>query len=123
MSVSEWSEEIVVADLQDEPLLSDDLSGLIERIRGAENPPGVVLNFADVSYLNSSNLAQLIDLHKALEGHAIGLCVCDLQEALLSLFEITGLDRVFQIQANTAFALAALHIGDGDEGDEPESDD
>ncbi len=115
MSVSEWSDQIIVADLQDEPLLSDDLSGLIERIRSTDSPPGVVLNFADVSYLNSSNLAQLIDLHKALEGHAIGLCVCDLQAALQSLFEITGLEKVFQIQANTALALAALHLVDGDD--------
>ena len=111
MSISEWSEQIVVADLQDEPLLSDDLSGLIERIDQADSPPGIVLNFADVTYLNSSNLAQLIDLHKALEGHEIGLCVCDLSASLQSLFEVTGLNNVFQIQANTAMALAAIHLG------------
>lgn len=111
MSVSEWSEQIIVADLQDEPRFSDDLSGLVERIRQADTPPGVVLNFAAVTYLNSSNLAQMIDLHKALEGHEIGLWVCDLNASLQSLFEITGLNNVFQIQANTALALAAMHLG------------
>lgn len=111
MSVSEWSEQIIVADLQDEPRLSDDLSGLIERVRQTDSPPGIVLSFTAVTYLNSSNLAQLLELQHALENHEIGLCICDLDESLQSLFQITGLNKVFQIQANTALALTAMHLG------------
>ena len=112
MSVSDWSENIIVANLQDEPALSDDLAGLIERTREANNPPSIVLNLESVTYLNSSNLAQLLDLRKALVDHNAGLRLCELQHPVASLFTVTGLDRVFEIQDNTAIALASMHIED-----------
>jgi len=115
MSISEWSEQIVVAELQDEPALSDDLTGLIDRARGTESPPDVVLNFEAVTYLNSSNLAQLLDLRRALEDREAILRLCGLRESVWNLFVVTGLDKIFAFQENTAMALASLQIADEDE--------
>lgn len=112
MSVSDWSENIVVANLQDEPALSDDLVDLIERVRQADNPLSIVLNLESVTYLNSSNLAQLIDLRKALIDRKASLRLCELQDSVASLLAVTRLDRVFEIQENTAIALASMHLED-----------
>lgn len=114
MSISEWSDSIVVAELQDEPALSDDLTGLIDRVRDLESAPNVVLNFVGVTYLNSSNLAQLLDLRRSLNDSEATLRICGLRESVWNLFVVTGLDKVFEIQENTAMALASLQIDDED---------
>lgn len=115
MSISEWSDTIIVAELQDEPALSDDLTGLIDRMRDLEISPNVVLNFDSVTYLNSSNLAQLLDLRRSLTDSAATLRLCGLRESVWNLFVVTGLDKVFEIQENTAMALASLQIDDENE--------
>ncbi len=120
MSISEWSDTIIVAELEDEPELSDDLAGLIDRLQRNEDQPNVVLNFDQVTYLNSSNLAQLLDLRRALEGGESILRLCGVVESVMSLFELTGLHKIFEFQENTAMALAMLQI-DG-EGGEVEDD-
>ena len=42
---TEWSEDIAIAELSDEPALSDELAVLIDRVKDADGPvPHVVLN-------------------------------------------------------------------------------
>jgi len=113
MSISEWSSVVTVAELQDEPILSDDLTEVIDRVNDCEDsPPGVVLNFANVSYLNSSNLAQLLELRKALLDLHAGLRLCELDETLLELFHVTGLNRIFSIDDTMTTALAMINMTD-----------
>ena len=67
---TDWSEGIAIAELADEPALSDELLGIIERVKNApaDGMPHIVLNFAGVSYVNSSNIAQLLRLRQAVEA-------------------------------------------------------
>ena len=57
MSIQEWSENITVAELSDDPQFSDDLAALLEALE--EKPASVVLNFATVTFINSSNIATI----------------------------------------------------------------
>jgi len=84
MSLNEWSKEIVIAELNDEPAFSDDLDSLQARFDGAERDepiPDVILNMKGVSYLNSSNIAQLLRLRKK-------LILSGFHEAALTAFAI-----------------------------------
>ena len=68
---TDWSDNIVICDLGDEPDLSDELNDIHARITEKSGAtPNLVLNLASVTYLNSSNIAQLLRLRKAIgEAH------------------------------------------------------
>ena len=66
MSLNEWSEDIVIAETGEEPVFSEDMGSLMSIVDDAEQGeremPDVVVNLAEVDYLNSSNIAQLLRL-------------------------------------------------------------
>jgi len=66
---ADWSDDIVVANLADEPALSDELGALLQRVESCDpqDTPWVVLNFGDVTYVNSSNIAQMLRLRTLLD--------------------------------------------------------
>ncbi len=111
-----WSDDILIAELADEPALSDELNEVIEQ---TESPPEgryphVVLNFAHVSYLNSSNIAQLLRLRKDLSGRGRKLQVCSLRDAVWTVMLTTGLDKVLSFSPDTMTALATLQLEEND---------
>ena len=60
-----WSDDIAIAELSDEPGLSEELAAIDTHVADSSKPPHVVLNFSQVSYVNSSNLGQLLKLFVA----------------------------------------------------------
>lgn len=115
--VSEWSENILLCDLTDEPSLSEDFNALFERLEGASPLPHVVLNFGAVTYVNSSNLAQLLKLRKILADGGASLRVCSVSTEVWSVLMVTGLDKVFQFAPDPLTALAGLQLEDEARGD------
>lgn len=72
----------------------------------AQGPARIVVNLADVPYMDSSGVASLVKLlsrarHGNLKLHLVGL-----QPRVRSIFEITRLDTVFDIRRTEAEALA-----------------
>jgi len=117
---SDWSEGIVVAELADEPALSDELAELAERLRArsGDDVPHVVLNFSDVTYVNSSNIAQLLRLREMLSEAGQSLRLCSVGDEVWSVFLVAGLDKVFQFSPDTLTALAGLQLEDAGTGSE-----
>jgi anti-anti-sigma factor len=112
-----WSETITITELSDEPALSDELTALTQRVRDSETrPPHIVLNFGAVTYLNSSNIAQLLRLRAELGRRDRRLKLCCVTEEVWSVVLITGLDKVFQFAPDTLTALAGLQLEDSDAG-------
>ena len=67
MPINEWSESILIAELNDEPSFSEDMEALLRRLDDAMGDlPDVIVNAEGVSYMNSSNIAQLLKLRKKL---------------------------------------------------------
>lgn len=108
----EWSDDIVVADLADEPALSDELGTLAERLDAEQASPHMVLNFSRVSYINSSNLAQLLQLRKKLGEKGKQLKLCSVNDEIWSVMLVTGLDKVFRFAPDPMTALAGLQLED-----------
>ncbi len=110
MSIENWSEKIVVVELQDDPGFSDDLTALFEQLT-EQTEVDVVLNFAGVNYLNSSNIAKLLKLRKRTIGNKRKLVLCGINTNVWGLFLVTGLDKVFEFAESIATGLASVQIG------------
>ncbi|HZW11350.1 MAG TPA: STAS domain-containing protein [Phycisphaerales bacterium] len=109
--MGDWSDNIIVTELADEPSLSEELNILIDRLTSAVGkPPSVVLNFANVTYLSSSNLAQLLKLRKVLADAGSALRLCSVSDEVWSVMMVTGLDKVFQFAPDPLTALAGLQL-------------
>lgn len=107
-----WSDDIVITELSDEPALSEELSGIIDRLAGAgdDDVPHVVMNFTSVSYVNSSNLAQLIKIRKLLDMKGRILVLCSVDTEVKSVFKVTGLEKLFRFAPDPMTALAGVQI-------------
>lgn len=102
----------MMADLADEPALSEELASLAERFDAEQAGPNLVLNFVRVSYINSSNLAQLLQLKKKLGEKGKQLKLCSVNDEIWSVMLVTGLDKVFRFAPDPMTALAGLQLED-----------
>jgi len=119
----DWSDNIVIANLADEPALSDELSMICERIEKAgegEPVPHAVLEFQEVSYVNSSNIAQLLRLRKNLEAHSRQLILSGVSDEVMSVLVVTGLNKVFSFAGDLLTAIASIQIAEPEPEPEPE---
>lgn len=115
MSVTEWSESIMIARLSDEPGFSDDVESLERELQQSEDGPrNVILDFSNVSYLNSSNIAQLLNLRKLVQEQDRRLRICSVKDRVWSVFLVTGLDKVFEFSDDVTTSLASLQISDSE---------
>jgi|TARA_R110000782_G_scaffold13976_21_gene41037 anti-anti-sigma factor len=110
----EWSDTILIANLADEPALSDELALICEKVEAAGQPPHAVLDFAEVSYINSSNIAQLLRLRKLLDASSRSMRLSGVTDDVMSVLMVTGLDKVFKFAPDTLTALAGLQLSDAD---------
>jgi anti-anti-sigma factor len=111
MPITEWSEAILIAEVNDEPAFSEDMESLMRRLEQASPPlPSVVVDMKSVDYVNSSNIAQLLRLRKRLQGGSGRLRVCAVNDAVWSVLLITGLDKVFEFTDDVSTSLASLQI-------------
>ncbi len=110
MGIKDWSENIVLADLQDDPQFSDDLNALSDLVQ-KRNGCDVVLDMSGVSYLNSSNIAKLLRLRKILQNDYTGrLKLCALNTGIWGVLLVTGLDKIFEFCDDVPTGLASLQL-------------
>jgi anti-anti-sigma factor len=110
--VEHWSETVLLGELGDDPQLSDDLAAILEQC--TENTKlDVLLNFANINYLNSSNIAKLLKLRKLVTiTNERRLKLCGVNRHVWGVFLVTGLDRIFDIAGDVPSGLAALQMGE-----------
>jgi len=112
MAVQQWSETVLIGELGDDPQYTDDLTAIIEQCTG-NTRLDVVLNFANVNYLNSSNIAKLLKLRKLVTiTNERKLKLCGINRQVWGVFLVTGLDHIFDIVDDVATALASLQISE-----------
>ncbi|MSR43963.1 MAG: anti-sigma factor antagonist [Phycisphaerales bacterium] len=111
MPLSDWSESVIIGEMADEPALNEDLRALLLRVSKKDCSLHVVLDMRAVSYLNSSNLAQLIQLRKSLSGGDGSLHLCGVRDSVWSVLLMTGLDRLFKFTDDVPTAITAAQLG------------
>ena len=89
-------------DLHVSPEIGAALGRMISR-----KPPKLVVDLSDVSYIDSSGLAVLIEAMQNVAAYGGKFALAGLQETVKPIFEIARLDQVFRIFPDRAAALAA----------------
>ncbi|MBL0870280.1 MAG: STAS domain-containing protein [Phycisphaerales bacterium] len=106
---SDWSDNILISELSDEPALSEELSAVYDRL-SPRATKHLVLNFSGVTYVSSSHLALLLRLRKRLVDSGRSMVLCSMSDQVWSVFMLTGLDRVFRTAQDPMTALATLQL-------------
>ncbi len=117
MTVENWSDDILLVELQDDPAFTDDLSAASDKV--SKNPSlDVLVSFAGVNYLNSSNLAALLRLRKEVAiNNERRLLLCSVNTHVWGLFLTTGLNKTFDFADEVSLGLASLNLERSSEQD------
>ena len=89
-------------DLHVSPAIGVSLARMIEK-----KPARLVVDLSQVTYIDSSGLAALIEAMQNVEKYGGKFALAGLQETVRSIFEIARLDQVFQIFPDADSAIAA----------------
>ncbi|MFW5692971.1 MAG: STAS domain-containing protein [Thermoguttaceae bacterium] len=104
--------DVTVVRFRDRKLIEDiriqelgqELFGLID----SENRDKLLLNFSQVEFLSSSALGKLITLDKKMKANGGSMKLSNIRPEIFEVFNITKLDRLFDIRDDEADALAAF---------------
>ena len=81
-----------------------ELFGLIEQL----NRKSILLNFTGVEFLSSAALGKLITLDRKIKAAKGRLKMCNIRPEIFEVFQITKLNKVFDIRKEEAEAIAAF---------------
>ena len=109
MGIQNWSENIILVDLPQEPQIADELKTVIEIVRD-RGDCDVVMDFSSVDIVTSSSLSKLLRLRKLLVDCGHHFVFCNVAAATKGVFTITGLDAVFEFVDDKFVALAGLQL-------------
>ena len=70
--------------------------------------PKIVVSLAKVTYVDSSGLATLVEILKNMRSYGGRLRLSDMSPKVKSLFEITKLEKLFEIIANEEEAISTF---------------
>ena len=84
----------------------EELKNYISGISG--DVDSVVINFSDITYLNSSGLRELIQLFKVLKEKEKSLIFSNVSDDIYKIFVHTNLNRLFTIVSDDEEAKAKL---------------
>lgn len=93
-----------ILDEQNIQIIGEQLFGLVDELGRRK----LLLNFGNVDYLSSSALGKFITLNKKVNGAGGRLILCNIAPHILEVFEITKLDRLFNIQKEEQSAMQAF---------------
>lgn len=57
----------------------------------------ILVDFSDVTFMDSSGLGALVLALKTIRGAGLKMFLCSINEQVKMLFELTSMDRVFEI--------------------------
>jgi len=93
-----------ILDEQNIAIIGEQLFSLVEE----EGRRNLLLNFGNVEYLSSAALGKLITLNKKLKDAGGRLILCNIDDNIYEVFEITKLDKFFKIMKDEQTALQAF---------------
>ncbi|MCK4624629.1 MAG: STAS domain-containing protein [Phycisphaerae bacterium] len=108
MTIQNWSDNIIVAELSNDPQFTEEMVSLTEMVK--QNCVNVAINLSAASHLNSSNLSALLRLRKQILAGKCRIILCGVSDRVRNVFSITGLDKVFEFTDDPATALTSIQI-------------
>lgn len=96
--------------LSDDPVFTEDIDQLNDRLLAPDRMPHLVLEMAAVDTITSSNLSALLRLRKNAIDRETHLRLTSPNDSVWAVFLTTGLDKVFHFVHDTPTALAELQM-------------
>src|SRR5215468_8890574 len=93
-----------ILDEQNIQKIGEDLFSLIDQYDRKK----ILLNFSNVEYLSSAALGKFITLNKKVNAAGGRLILCNIDAQIYEVFEITKLNKLFNIQKEEQAALQAF---------------
>lgn len=109
MGIQNWSEDIILVDLPQEPEMGDELKTVTGMVRDRGDCE-VVLDFSSVDIITSSSISKLLRLRKMLADCGHRLVFCSVAAATRGIFTVTGIDGIFEFADDKFVALAGLQM-------------
>lgn len=108
-------DSVSVIDISGRITLGDDLAELRQLIRGllAEGHKSILLNLADVTYIDSSGIGELVSGFTAASNQGGSLKLLHLTKKVQDLLQITKLLTVFDVYDDEAKAIASFAKASG----------
>lgn len=86
---------------------SPDIKKSFDRLISKKTPK-IVINLSKVTYVDSSGLATLVELLKNMKAYSGRMRLVGLTPKIKSLFEITKLEKLFEIMINEDEAISTF---------------
>ena len=93
-----------ILDEQNIQVIGEQLFSLVDELGRKK----LLLNFGNVEYLSSAALGKLITLNKKLQAAGGRLILCNIDPQIYEVFEITKLNKLFNIHKEEQAALQAF---------------
>ena len=93
-----------ILDEQNIQKIGEDLFSLVDELGRKK----ILLNFGNVEYLSSAALGKFITLNKKVQAAQGKLILCNIEPNIYEVFEITKLNKLFNIQKEEQTALQAF---------------
>jgi anti-sigma B factor antagonist len=87
-------------DITSSPELRGELKAALDR-----RIPRIVVDMGEVTFVDSSGLATLIEALQRTQVYEGRVVLCNLSQAVLGVFELANLDHIFQIRPSRQAAL------------------
>ncbi|MHC4783851.1 MAG: STAS domain-containing protein [Planctomycetota bacterium] len=121
MGIQNWSEEVILVNLATEPDMGDELQTVIDLVVEdktqnvvvlvvEDKTQNVVVDFIDTDIITSSSIAKLLKLRKVLHDNGRTLVFSSVKPKTRSIFNVTGLESVFDFIDDQFIALASLQL-------------
>ncbi len=106
-------DSVTVVDLSGRITLGEGCSQMRELIRDqiAKGHRNLLLNLADVSYIDSSGIGELVSAFTAVSNQGGSLKLLNLTKKVHDLLQITKLYTVFDVHDDETKAVASFHEG------------
>lgn len=109
MGIQNWSEDVILVNLATEPDMGDELQTVIDLLE-EDTTQNVVVDFMDTDIITSSSIAKLLKLRKVLHDNGRTLVFSSVRPKTRSIFNVTGLESVFEFMDDQFIALASLQL-------------
>ena len=93
-------------------VLGDEAAGLRDTLKQSlSNSRKIVLNLAEVNYIDSTGLGTLVGVYSSARGAGADIKLCGLGQRLRDLLQVTKLVTVFEVYDTEQEAVAAFQGG------------
>ena len=102
---------VTVVALDGRIVLGEESNALREKVKSlvAEGKKKIVLNMANVSFIDSAGLGTLVAAHHSAKGQGASLRLCHLGAKFSEVLQITKLMTIFEVYNTEAEAVASFN--------------